>query len=105
MPRAKSFRDWMRRNFTRDELADIARHGADAGWAGLTYTSDTVKLFDAYGDEIWDMAYEDAQDFGAENVLEFIAGFRRADMADTLSGFKNLMVWYAAERVAQEQME
>jgi hypothetical protein len=67
MPRIKSFRDWMLRNFTKDELAEIARYGADAGWRGLTYTRDIAKLFDTYGDEIWDLVYEDARDFGARN--------------------------------------
>ncbi|MEX2716739.1 MAG: hypothetical protein Q6370_010600 [Candidatus Sigynarchaeota archaeon] len=102
MPRIKSFRDWMLRNFTKDELAEIARYGADAGWRGLTYTRDIAKLFDTYGDEIWDLVYEDARDFGARNVLEFLAQLPRAVMAETLDTFKVLLVWYAAERIAQE---
>jgi hypothetical protein len=101
-PRHKTFRKWLLATLSKDELADLARHGADAGWQGLTYTRDTVELFDAYGDEIWDMAYEVAEQYGTKNVLEFIAGFQRADMASSLDGFKNLMVWFAAETIAQE---
>lgn len=103
-PRAKSFRAWMKNNFTKGELRDLANHGADTGWQGLTWTKDTVELFDKYGEEIWDMAYEDAQDYGAANTLAFVAGFNRVDMADNLDGFKNLMVWYAAERIAREEV-
>lgn len=99
----KTFHDWMLANFDKNELADIARHGADTGYGGLTYTSDTVELFDTYGEEIWDMAYEMSQDVGAKNVLEFIGSFRRTDMADNLDGFKNLMVWFAAEEIARQE--
>jgi len=103
-PRAKSFRAWMKNTFTKGELRDIANHGADGGSQGLTYTQDTVELFDKYGDEIWDMLYEDSQNYGAANTVAFVAGFNRIDMVDTLDGFKNLMVWYAAERVAQDEV-
>jgi len=82
----------MLHNFSKGELRDIAQHGVDGGFVGLTYTADTVDLFDAYGNEIWDMAYEDAENFGAKSVPEFVAGFRRTDMASSLDGFKNLMV-------------
>lgn len=104
-PRNKSFRAWMKGNFNKGELRDIANHGADAGWGGLTYTKDTVELFDAYGDEIWDMAYETAQDMGEPNVLTMAGKFNRADMADNLDGFKNLMVWFAAEQIAREETD
>lgn len=100
--RAKDFRSFMLANFRKSELRDVATHGADAGWQWLTWTADTVRLFDRYGEEIWDWAVDDAADYGCANVLEMVAGFGRADMADTLDGFKNLMVWYAAERVARE---
>jgi len=35
-------------------------------------------------------------------VPAFIATFRRNDMSDSLDTFKNLMVWYAAERIANQ---
>ena len=34
--RSKSFKGWIQANFDRSQLADIASHGADAGWPGLT---------------------------------------------------------------------
>lgn len=100
--RAKTFRSWMRANFSTRELQEIAQRGADTGWHGLTYTSDTVKLFDRFSDEIWDMAVSDAEDMGSANVAEFISTFRRSDMLGSIDTFKNLMVWYAAEKIAQE---
>ena len=97
----KTFREWFTANLT-EEAKDIANHGADAGWSGITYTSDTVQLFDKFGSEIWDMAVEDAEEMGHKNVAEMIAGFGRADMLSGLDQFKNLMVWYACEKIARE---
>jgi hypothetical protein len=99
--RAKDFRAWFRNNL-KDYARDIANHGADAGYPWITYTADTVRLFDRFGDEIWDMAVQDADDMGHKNVAEMIAGFSRADMLEGLDQFKNLMVWYACEKLARE---
>jgi len=96
-----TFKAWFKANL--DENArDIARHGADAGYPHITYTRDTVEIFDAFGDEIWDMAVEDAEEMGCKNVAEMISGFGRADMLSGLDQFKNLMVWYACEKIARE---
>jgi hypothetical protein len=99
--RAKNFRSWFRANL-RDSARDIANHGADCGYPCITYTSDTVKIFDRFGDEIWNMAVEEADSLGCKNVADMIAGFRRSDMLDDLTTFKNLMVWFACEMLARE---
>lgn len=99
--RAKDFRSWFNANL-RSSAKDIASHGADCGYPNISYTSDTVKIFDRFGAEIWDMAVEDASEMGCNNVCELISGFSRADMLDDLDRFKNLMVWYACEKVARE---
>lgn len=102
--RAKDFRAWFRANL-KSYARDIASHGADCGFPWITYTSDTVRLFDKFGHEIWDMATEESDDLGCKNVAEMIAGFGRADMLSGLDQFKNLMVWYACEKVAREMTE
>jgi hypothetical protein len=99
--RAKNFRSWFRANL-RGSARDIASHGADCGYPCITYTSDTVKIFDRFAREIWDMAVEDASELGCKNVCELIAGFARSDMLDDIDRFKNLMVWFACEKVAGE---
>jgi hypothetical protein len=98
-----TFKAWFNENL-KDRAADIANHGADAGYPHITYTSDAVELFDKYGDEIWKMAVDDADGLGCKNVAEMIADFGRSDMLSSLDQFKNLMVWYACERLAH-QME
>lgn len=45
--RAKNFRHWFGANL-REYARDIANHGADAGYPHITYTSDTVKVFDKF---------------------------------------------------------
>jgi hypothetical protein len=97
-----TFREWFKQNLAEDYGRDIANHGADAGYPHIRYTADTVELFDQYGEEIWEMAVEEAESMGCKNVAEMIAGFKRANMIGSLATFKNLMVWYACERLAQE---
>ena len=100
-PTAKDFRAWFKANL-HEYASDIANHGADAGYPYITYTSDTVTIFDKYGDEIWDWAVEDAENMGNENVGGMISHFARSDMLGSLDQFKNLMVWYACEKIARE---
>jgi hypothetical protein len=100
--RARSFEKWMQANFTRGELQDLARYGANTGWQGLTYYNDTVALYDKFNVEIWTALYEDAESFGAKNAIAFIADFGGADSVSDDDTFKNLLVWYMAERTAHE---
>jgi hypothetical protein len=100
--RASDFRSWFNANL-RQYARDIARHGADCGFPGISYNADTVCIFDRFADEIWEMAVADASDMGHANVAEMIAGFSRADMLVDFDCFKNLMVWYACEKLAQER--
>ena len=102
--RAKTFRDWMMANFTKGELRELAQHGAEAGWHGLTYYSETAALYRRFSDEIWETLIKDAQEYGYRNVFEFIATFRLADVANR-EQVENLLVWYMAERTAQELAE
>ena len=52
--------------------------------------------------EIWDLAVEDAEELGYKNVAAMIAEFGRSDMLSSIDSFKNLMVWYACEKCAQQ---
>ncbi|MCP1768306.1 DUF7222 domain-containing protein (plasmid) [Bradyrhizobium barranii] len=100
--RATSFQSWFNANL-KAHARDIARHGADCGFPSISYTSDTVCIFDRFADEIWAMAVADAEEYGHTNVCEMIAGFKRSDMLADYDSFKNLMVWYACEKLAGER--
>ena len=99
-PRHKSFNAWFDAKL-KDYARDIANHGADAGYPHISYNSDCAEIFDAYADEIWDIAVSMADDMD-ENVGTMIGGFGRADMLDDWGTFKTLMVWFACEGRARE---
>jgi hypothetical protein len=104
------------RRLDRDELADVARHGADAGWSGFTYYTDTVAFYKAHKGNILDLAKQMADDFG-QSMIEMVKGFRclndaysadeiaeaiysgRGEAADVI---RNAMAWFALEEVARE---
>ena len=48
------------------------------------------------------MAVEDAEELGYKNVAAMVAEFARSDMLSSIDSFKNLMVWYACEKLAQQ---
>ena len=101
-----------------ESLTDVALHGADAGWTGFTYYTDTVAFFKAHKADIMALAENLAGDLG-EDTLAMIAGFNclrnlganfsaygiseglsgRGDYADII---RNAMAWFAAEEIARE---
>jgi hypothetical protein len=78
-------------------IRDAGTYGADAGFAGFTYTRDGADFTDANGALLDELLQLDSDDFGHDNVAQFIATFGRADMTDTLDGYKCLIAWYALE--------
>lgn len=83
-----------------DELAEVAEHGADTGWAGFTYYTDTCKFYDEHADLIWEAIAEDAESM-CVTPLEMISGFGGAAGVGSDDTFKNLLAWYGLESAAQ----
>lgn len=98
----KTFHDWMRRQFNHNELADLSNYGAVCGFGGLIYYHETAALYNQYHEEIWEMLEEDRQSFGMNTCSEVIASFNGAKDVVSDEQYKNLLVWYAAERIAYE---
>lgn len=100
-----------------ENLRDVYNHGADAGWVGFTYYSDTVKFFDDNKKLIMDSLKDLANDIG-KGLLEIIANFNclRGDytvdeIAEVIYGnfesdnectIKNALSWYALVEVAYQ---
>lgn len=99
-----TFRDWFNENLL-DYAEDIYNHGCDGGFPDITYTNECCKIYDRFATEIWDMAVEDAENMGNKNVAEMIAGFNRSDMLQDWDTFRNLMLWYACEKVSREVVD
>lgn len=83
-----------------DTLGEIARHGADAGYPGITYYRDTVALYGAHADEIWQALYDDAGDMGEPHALALVASFGGAANVGSADQLANLLTWYMVERIA-----
>ena len=89
----------------KETLQDVASHGADAGFHGFIYYTETAKFYDKYEDLIWEALETDTEDMGEKTPLAFIASFTGAKNVTNPATFKNLLAWYALERVAREQEE
>lgn len=103
------------RTVGRESIIDLARHGADAGFSGLTYTRDCVAFYKRHKKAILALAEDMASDLG-QDMLEMIARFNclrdynlspyevaraidgKGEDADTV---QNALAWFAAEEVAR----
>ena len=101
----KSFKDWMLDQYSHNELADIANHGCMSGFSGLIYYSETTTLYNEYKDDIWEMVAQDVEDFGYKSDIGFIDSFTGAQNVTGADQFENLLVWYAAEKIAWQQTD
>ena len=81
------------------EIVEASEHGADAGWAGFTYTRDCVDFYEANEADIWALANEQAEAGGYDNPAAMFATFGRKDMLSDPDTFKNLLAWFALEEV------
>lgn len=87
-----SFEDWFLANMDADTARDLREHGASCGIGGLCYYSETVELFNAFGNEIELLAMDD----GDMELWEIA----KASDAFGITQLKNALVWAAAERLA-----
>ena len=101
----QTFRTWLTETLDAEQIEDLASHGADTGWPGLTYTSDCVELFDRFEGEIREALNEEAEACGYDSPEAFIATFSRRDMLWSEDGRNNLLAWFMAERTAHEITE
>ena len=97
--KASTFKAWVKKQYSPSELRDLVKQGAVGGFSGMVYYSETAKLYERYSDDLWEMLLEDAETIGV-TPLALMSGFNGAAQVETDAQFKNLLVWYGAERVA-----
>jgi hypothetical protein len=85
----------------RESIIDAANHGADSGFGGFTYYSDTSEFVSTYRGLVWQLLDQDAEEFGFDSVPAFVASFNRADLANDEAGFDCLVSWYVLESVGR----
>ena len=104
----KTIKKWVLEE-VKDEtlhLEDVVKYGCVNGSvSSLIYYSDTVKFYDQFEDEIWDMLHENTESFGNNNILETIGQFNNAKNVGSLDQFKNLLVWYAVEETSRKLLD
>lgn len=71
----KLIRSVIRQIGGKESLPDVLRGGADAGFCGFTYYSDTVAFFKRNRQDICNLAESMAQELG-ENPVDMVAGFQ-----------------------------
>jgi hypothetical protein len=89
----KSFVEWFYENIDLESMRTLRDYGASAGVAGLIYCSETTALFNAFKDEIEEIATGNY-----ETELWQIA--KRCD-SRSITQLVNTLVWEAAERLAR----
>jgi len=112
------------RRIDREYLPDVVRCGANAGFSGFTYYSDTVSFWKANRADILAMAENLADSLG-ESMLSMIANFNclcngsypnkkpiysedeiaRAiycGKGEGVTAIQNAMAWFALEEIARE---
>lgn len=94
-------KQWLLDNYELQTIKEITEHGCISGICNdLIYYSDTVKFHDEHEVEIWQFLYEDSED-NDMNIPELIASLNGAKDVGSIEQFKNLLAWYAVERVAE----
>jgi len=90
------FKDYMKETYEREELEDIVKHGCVSGCAStMIYYDDTTKLYNEYADELHDILQNEIDQFGE------IPPYFKDNMGSPIT-FKNAMVWFGAETIANE---
>jgi hypothetical protein len=100
----ETIKDWVL-NEVKDgsiNLEEVVKYGCVSS---LIYYTDTIKFHDKFENEIWEMLYNEYQDFGYKNIPEYIASFNGSKDIGSIDQFKNLLAWYAVENVARQILD
>jgi len=104
----ETIKDWVL-NEVKDgsiNLEEVVKHGCVNGCvSSLIYYEDTVKFHDKFEEEIWEMLYDEHEDFGFKSITEYIASFNGSKEVCSIDQFKNLLAWYAVENVARQILD
>lgn len=87
----------LRDNYSHNELADCANHGCVGGFGDFIYYSDTIRYFEQFKDDCFDIINEYNDMTGEQGFPKYIND-HIADYAD----FANAMIWFAVEWLADE---
>ena len=93
----KALEKYLRENYSHNELADCARHGCEGGFGDFIYYSDTIKYFEQFKEECFDIINEYNEMTGESGFPSYIN-----ENMDSYTSFANAMIWFAVEWVADK---
>jgi hypothetical protein len=99
------------------ELKEVSEHGADCGWSGFTYYTDTIAFYKKHRQDIVQHMEQTAADMGTDiiSMVQSFGDFRNSDKPtpsevgralweskteEDLTNLYNLFSWYVLEEVA-----
>jgi hypothetical protein len=90
-----SFKQWLDATYTDDDFYNIYHSGCQNGISGMIYYSETNDLYDAFSADLHEILseYKDMAGEMPEYVIKNL---------DSARGFKNAVVWFCAEWLADE---
>jgi hypothetical protein len=92
-----TLRDYLKQQYSYNQLADIANYGCSGGVSGLIYTSDCVALYEEFKYDCHKTIIEYQDMTGEKGFPKWIQdGYQDYD------GFANSMIWFAVEWIAQD---
>lgn len=102
----------------KETAQDVANHGADAGFSGFIYHSETVPFAKRHKKAILEYAKQLAHDISDGNWLDLIAGFNCLKMqssevarayfdprSEDRTQVFNALAWFALEEVARSYID
>jgi hypothetical protein len=103
----KTIKEWVLEE-VKDEtlhLEEVVKYGCVNGSvSSLIYYSDTVKFYDEFKDEIWEMLDEESAQTGFSIPFNMSNwnGCKNITSEDT---FKNALAWYAVEETCRKLLD
>ena len=97
---------WIINTQTPEEIKDIAEYGCINGTcAELIYYDDTVKFYDRFSDEIWDLINETSDSLGHDSVFNFFNSWFNRKQVCSETTFKNALALFAVEQTCLKILE
>ena len=100
----KTIKEWILETQDPEDIVNISDNGCINGaCCDLIYYSDTVKFYNDYKEEIWQLLEQEAQEFGYNNIFDFMGTWSEyAKNVDSDTTFKNLLACWSVEQVSHQ---
>ena len=97
-------KEWILETQETEDIKNISEKGCVNGACNdLIYYDDTTKFYDDHKNEIWELLEDEAEEFGFNNVFEFMGTWSHyAKNVNSDTSFKNLLAWWSVENICYQ---